>query len=307
MIYLLFLGQAINRPKFCSNATWNTTATTFANSSIVGVQPYGLFVSTNNTVYVPNRVAGRIIMWLNGANLIPRNLSSNLSLPYGIFVTDPGDVYVDNGATYGRIEKLPPNASNYVPALHVCDHCYDITVDVMNNLYCVVDNQHKVISISLTARLNLWNVVAGTGTLGATEDKLNDPRGVFVDKNLDLYVSDCANDRVQKYRYGRRNGTTVVGAVAAGTITLNCPSGITMDADGYLFIVDNLNHRVIGQGPTGFRCIVACSNALGTGATALNYPNKLHFDTFGNLFVSDSNNDRIQKFSLLTNGCGKSH
>ena len=302
-ICLLSIGQTINRPKLCSNATWNTTAKTFAGSSLVGTTPFGLFVSTNNTVYVPNR-QGRLVVWQNGNSLAPRNLSSNLSSPMAVFVTDSGDVYIDNGNTNGRVEKLATNASDYEPALFVCYECQDITVDVMNNLYCVVYAQHKVVSTSLTTRRNLWNMVAGTGAAGTTTDTLYGPRGVFIDRNLDLYVGDCGNNRVQKYRYGQRNGTTVVGAGAVGTIALTCPYGITMDADGYLYIVDNINHRIVGQSATGFRCIVACDGA-GSDATRIFFPTLARFDTFGNLYVTDQTNNRIQIFTLLTNGCGE--
>ena len=299
-----FRGQTINRPKLCSNATWNTAATTFANNSLVGTAPFGLFVSTNNTVYVPNRQQGRLVVWENGNSLAPRNLSSSLSTPYAVFVTDSGDVYIDNAATNRRVEKLAVNTSTYEVALFVCTECRDITVDVMNNLYCVVFDQHKIVSISLTTRRNLWNMIAGTGTAGNTTDTLNNPQGVFVDRNLDFYVGDCGNDRVQKYRYGQRNGTTIVFTGPAASIALNCPSGITMDADGYLYIVDNANHRIIGEGPAGFRCIVAC-NGAGSTAIGLNSPTLARFDTFGNLFVTDQNNNRIQIFTLLTNECGE--
>lgn len=221
-----------------------------------------------------------------------------------MFVTDSGEIYIDNGATNKRVEKLTVNTSVYEPALFVCNECRDMAVDVMNNLYCVVYDEHTVISTSLITRRYQWNMVAGTRIAENTTDSLNSPQGVFVDTNLDLYVSDCGNNRVQKYRYGQRNGTTVVGAVVPGTIALNCPSGITMDADGYLYIVDNANHRIIGQGPTGFRCIVAC-NGAGSTATELNYPTVARFDSFGNLYITDQFNNRIQKFALLTNECGE--
>ena len=221
-------------------------------------------------------------------------------------MTDSGDVYIDNAVGSKRIEKLAMNTSAYVPALFICSACIDIAVDVMNNLYCTLFNQHQVVSISLTSRLNLWSIVAGTGVAAATTDGLNGPVGVFVDRNLDLYVCDRDNNRVQKYRYGQRNGTTVVGAAAAGTISLNGPHSVTMDADGYLFITDNRNHRIIGQDSTGFRCIAACDGGSGANALRLTFPTAARFDRFGNIFVTDAGNHRIQRFTLLSNGCSES-
>jgi DNA-binding beta-propeller fold protein YncE len=120
---------------------------------------------------------------------------------------------------------------------------------------------------------------------------------------LNLYVADCINDRVQRYRPGQLNGTTVVGAVAPGTISLNCPRDVKMDANGYLFIVDCDNHRVIGSGPSGFRCIAGCLGGASSSALYLYYPTNFAFDTYGNMFVTDQFNHRIQRFALTSNGC----
>ena len=77
-----------------------------------------------------------------------------------------------------------------------------------------------------------------------------------------------------------------------------------MDADGYLFIVDSSNHRIVGSGPGGFRCVVGCSGSSGPGSYQLNGPQTMSFDSDGNIFVADSGNGRLQKFLLAQNSCG---
>ncbi|CAF4269728.1 unnamed protein product, partial [Adineta steineri] len=144
-----------------------------------------------------------------------------------------------------------------------------------------------------------WNTVAGTGTAGATSTTLNLPCDIFVDNNLNLYVADTANNRIQKFASGQINGTTV----PTGTITLSKPTGVILDVDGYLFIVDQGNYRLIGSGPYGYRCIAACSGSYGSSSTQLNGPYSIRFDSYGNIFISDLFNNRIQKFFLVTNGC----
>ena len=90
------------------------------------------------------------------------------------------------------------------------------------------------------------------------------------------------------------------------TITLTCPSSIVLDADGYLFIADHQNHRIVGSGLNGFRCIVGCLGGGGGGASnQLLHPATLSFDHFGNIYITDEGNNRIQKF-LLMNSSGKS-
>ena len=132
---------------------------------------------------------------------------------------------------------------------------------------------------------------------------LNQPNGIFVTESLDLYVADWGNDRVQLFRSGELNGTTVAGNGSIGTISLYHPTDVGLDADGNLFIVDNGNNRIVGSGTYGFRCLVGCS---GVGASnQLGLPSTLRFDTDGNIFVADSGYSRIQKFLLLNNTCGK--
>ncbi|CAF0860523.1 unnamed protein product [Adineta steineri] len=292
------LGAPYNQPKLCANASWNSTAVTFANSTAVGTTPYGIFVNSNNTVYVADRLNSRIQVWLNGNTTLTRTISGGLSLPYSLFVTDNGDIYVDNANTNQRIDKWGSNSNSSVPAMYVCAQCYGVFVDINNMLYCSMYASHKIISQSLNNSVNIWNLVAGTGTAAKTPPTLYNPRGIFVDNNLNLYVADSTNDRIQIFPSGQLNGTTI----STGTIIINNPTAVVLDADGYVFIVDSSNHRLIGSNANGFRCIAACSGQ-GSQSYQLSNPLTLSFDSYGNIFVTDQTNSRIQKFLLITNSC----
>jgi hypothetical protein len=78
-----------------------------------------------------------------------------------------------------------------------------------------------------------------------------------------------------------------------------------LDADGYLFIADSNNNRIVGSGPYGFRCVAGCMNMSGSTPTQLYVPRCLGFDSYGNIFVIDAGNGRIQKFVIMANSCGK--
>jgi sugar lactone lactonase YvrE len=171
---------------------------------------------------------------------------------------------------------------------------------------CSLDSNHTILALSLSAGTNTTSVVAGNWSKGMNSAQLETPNGMFVDTSLNLYVADCGNNRIQFFKNKQLNGTTVVGITAPGTISLNLPTAITLDGNGYYFIVDLGNHRVVGSGPTGFRCIVACSGQSGSLSSQLNAPRSLAFDTDGNLFVADNDNFRIQKFLLASNSCSKS-
>jgi hypothetical protein len=150
-------------------------------------------------------------------------------------------------------------------------------------------------------------VAAGTGSPGSAFNELNEPHGIFVDVNLDLYVADCRNNRIQLFQSGELNGITVAGSTSPNpTINLNCPTGIVLDAEKYVFIVDSGNHRIVGSGLNGFRCLIGCYG-MGSQSNRLNSPISFSFDHSGNMFVTDQKNNRIQKFEYLKICFGKSN
>lgn len=277
---------------------------TFANATIVGSGPFGLFVSkNNNTVAATSVSSSSILIWEQG-NTLPRiNLSGIIQNSYSIFLSDTNDVYVDNGLNAGQVSKCAYNLTNCQSAMTMCNLCLGIFISERNDLYCSRPNYHQVVSKQLGSNSVVWNVVAGTGINGSALDQLNTPYGLFVNTNLDLYVADFNNNRIEKFPYGQATGLTVAGD--ASTITLSRPSSVVLDLDGYLFIVDGGNHRLIGSGPTGFRCITACSLSPGSTPDTLYNPATMSFDSLGNIYVTDQTNDRIQKFILTQNSCGK--
>ncbi|CAF0723552.1 unnamed protein product [Adineta steineri] len=184
--------------------------------------------------------------------------------------------------------------------MNVSSECNGLFVDINDTLYCSMSYHHQVVKKLLNDVVMTSNrVAAGTDIQGSDSDQLWNPRGIFVDVNLDLYVADCGNGRVQLFQRGGSNGITVAGRESQNpTITLDCPSGIILDADKYLYIVDRDDSRIVGSGLNGFRCLVGCYGS-GAKSNQLYEPFSLSFDRYGNMFVTDSYNDRIQKFLLM--------
>jgi DNA-binding beta-propeller fold protein YncE len=244
----------------------------------------------------------RIVMWLEGSINFTKIISGGFNSPYSLFVTITGNIYVDNGEN-GRVDMWTSNATNSTPAMYVGSTCYGIFIDVYDNLYCSMTGLHQVVMKSFYTSVSTSKIVAGTGCSGSASDMLFYPRGIFVDINLNLYVADYSNNRIQFFPGGQLSGTTIAGNGVS--ISLHGPSGITLDADGYLFIVDSYNNRIVASGPYGFRCLVGCSENASSASNQLWFPQTLSFDSYGNMFVIDWENSRIQKFLLATNSCSK--
>ncbi|CAF1183794.1 unnamed protein product [Adineta ricciae] len=188
--------------------------------------------------------------------------------------------------------------------MNFCRQCFDLFLsETYQTLYCSLSEQHQVISKSL---INPWShssIVAGTASPGSTSATLRNPRGIFFDeKSQELLVADCGNHRIQLFEYQNLLGTTVAGNGSPNvTFDLDYPTGIALDSQSYLFIVDSRNHRIIGQNANGFRCLFGCNQSEGSDANQLSYPSTLSFDSFGNILVVDQGNSRIQKFNLIIN------
>ena len=247
---------------------------------------------------------GQILIWRNTSVSPTKTIVTNLSSSWSLFVTGDEEIFVDGGYANNRVDRLTSNGTRLPSPMSVCSECSGLFVDTMNNLYCSQDGRHQVVRRSLLDQSNAMTIAAGTGSSGSASDTLNGPHGIFVTNSFDLYVADFYNDRVQLFRSGETNGTTVTGNGSIGTIALRHPTGIVLDADGYLFIVDSGSHRIVGSGPDGFRCVVGCSGTSGTPLNRLTNPFTMGFDHSGNIFVTDRNNSRLQKFLLSNNSCG---
>ena len=238
-------------------------------------------------------------------NTIARTISNGIFVPTGLFVTNNGDIYIDNGRSHGQVEVWTPSATIGAFVMPVSASCYALFIDINNTLYCSINSLNMVIKKSLNSTSNATFIAAGNGSIGVGPITLNQPNGIFVDANFNLYVADSINARIQSYQSGQLSGTTVAGSSAPGTISLHWPTSVILDADGYLFITDNGNNRIVASSSLGFRCIVGCTSGIGSQTFQLNSPRSMAFDSYGNMYVVDTTNHRIQQFLLATNSCGR--
>ncbi len=156
------------------------------------------------------------------------------------------------------------------------------------------------------------------------------PRGVAVDTSVSppiLYVSDTGNNRVLAWRNATAfsNGqpadlvigqidfqhTNALGPGTAFSTGLAGPTGLAVDTDGNLYVVDTANNRVLrykrpfeNQGDNFPDLYLGqpnlSSKSPGTGKSALNlsstFPVNITFDGAGNLWVVDPGNRRVLRF-----------
>jgi sugar lactone lactonase YvrE len=136
------------------------------------------------------------------------------------------------------------------------------------------------------------------------------PGAVAVDSASNLYVTDVANDIIDKITpeglVTALAGTEGVAGSADGigaTASFNGPSGVAVDSAGDLYVADHDNHTIRVVTPTGnvttlAGAVAMAGSADGLGVTArFNTPVGMAVDSTGNLYVADSNNATIREIT----------
>ncbi len=243
--------------------------------------PTALAVDHQGTVYIAD--SGNHLIRKVSAGLITSIGRS--ALPTGLAYDGYSTLYVADHSTAQILEI--PLSSGTATAMNVS--ATDVVLGYDGNLY--------VADVTVARRVTLSGdstVIAGGGNLAegdggpATQALLNQPSGVAFDSIGNLYVADCANNRIRRLGL---DGTisTVAGTGTSGNngdgaaamlAALNGPTSVAFDAFGNLYIADTGNARIRMVTPGGIMLPVT--------TPALSAPAYMMFDKLQNLYIADS-------------------
>jgi sugar lactone lactonase YvrE len=255
--------------------------------------------------------AGNIYVADYGNNLIRR-------------VTRAGTVttLAGNPNTYASVDGTNSNAGFYAP--------HGIAVDNSGNLYVTEDEGETVRRLTPVGTNWVVTTIAGRAQVTGTADGLGPnarfgalgagPRGIIVDAQTNLYVSDCGNFTIRKLIPFGTNWvvTTIAGSPGNGGFndatnsdaSFYYPDALAMDAAGNIFVADNSDHSIRRLMPSGTNWIVSTiggsvssppGGADGLGMDAhFYYPSGVAVDALGNVYVADSEDNTIRKGVLTS-------
>ena len=193
-----------------------------------------------------------------------------------------------------------------------------LALDPTGNL-CLADTaNHRIRRIDATT--HIITTIAGTGTQGysgdagpATQAAIDSPTGLAADTTGNLYLSDTHNHRIRRIDATTHIITTIAGTGAPGSngdnaaataATLALPHGLTLDANGNLYLSDTANHRIRRiDATTGLITTIAGTGTQGfsgdTGpatAATLDSPRTATIST-NQLTLADTSNNRVRQLS----------
>lgn len=191
-----------------------------------------------------------------------------------------------------------------------------LALDSQDRLYIADVNDNRVRRIDANGNIE---TVAGTGIAGfsgdggtATSARLQNPYGLAIDANDNLYIADLGNARVRKVTPSGFISTYVGGGMVRPGVTndggagsdyiLGAPRDLAIDPHGNLFISDFSRNQVYEVSSIGILTTAAGTGQPGyTGdfgaaqLATLNAPAGLTFDPDGNLLICDSGNRVIRR------------
>ncbi|CAF0855882.1 unnamed protein product [Adineta steineri] len=269
--------------------------------------PLAIFIDKKKNIFIADFFNHRIVEWKHNAKegqiIADSNEQGNrmnqLNYPTDMIVDQQNHSIIIADFKNSRVvqwvgEKQQILIQNIV--------CYGLAMDKHGFLYVSDWKKNEVKRWKMGEYNNEGIVVAGGNEKGHQLNQLNCPTFMFVDEDQSVYVSDCNNHRVMKWRKDAKEGTIVAGGNGQGR-NLNqlfSPQGIFVHDLGQIYVADNGNHRIMRwceEKEEGE--VIVGENGKGNESNQLNSPTGLSFDDDGNLYVADWLNHRIQKFEIV--------
>lgn len=258
------------------------------------MRPYGIFVDSNEKLYVTDPGAYRAtIINLKTANVI--NIygtgEDEFLSPIGIVADLEGRIYISDSElrkVFAFDEK-----SNYLFQFEgefkrpTC-----MTIDTKSSRIYLSDTpEHKVYIYSLEGKR-----IGSIGKAGSLPGEFNFPTHLFVDKDGFLYVTDSMNFRVQIFN---PDGTFAgkVGSLNDAYANLDKPKGVAADSHGNIYVVDSIRDTInIFDRENNLLLLFGQKGHIYGN---LYLPSGIFIDQKNIIYVADTYNMRVQAFQFI--------
>lgn len=241
-----------------------------------------------------------------------------LSSPFGMDFDAYGNLYIADGGNY-VIRKLDTNGiittavgtnvfgsrGDGGPATNARIGAFSVSFDNAGNMY-ITDGTSRVRKVNTSG---IISTVIGNGTVGyggnggqATAATLDGTGAVAVDSRGNMYVTDKNNENIRKINpsgiithfagVAGTPGLTGDGSMATNA-RLNAPTGLKIDANGFVYVADQGNHRIRRIDTNGIiTTVVGTTGGFGgdggpATAAKIQFAPDFCFDQYRNMYIAD--------------------
>jgi sugar lactone lactonase YvrE len=155
-------------------------------------------------------------------------------------------------------------------------------------LYVADSGTGKVHAFSFSSLDTSWGQYPGNGVEDA-------PSGIATDASGNVYVTDKADDLIQKFD-ALGAFVTQWGGLGSGNGQFSDPVGIAVGPSGNVYVADTGNNRIQRFGPDGSYQTQWGSTGSNAAAKQMISPSGIAVDASGNVYVADLGNNRITEF-----------
>ena len=276
--------------------------------------PFGIAMDASQNIYITDNINEKVVKLNSEGQLITEWKSENdLGIPWapsGIAISDNRFVYVAD-RRHSCIKKFTLNAQ-YITQwgspgsgdgqFNFVDFDNDnngghIAIDGIGNVYVADTLNHRIQKFTADGEfITKW------GSPGAGEGQFNAPSALTIDASGNVYVVDAFNDRIQIFTSA---GTFITkwGSHGDEPGQFNFwqhlqdeslrSTGISIDNDGNIVVVDNRNYRIQTFDPDGN--FLSMWGGI-TYRRMFDSPGGIVIDTGGNIYVGDGSH-KIYKFT----------
>lgn len=250
---------------------------------------------------------------------LPTGVVSNddFSVSYVVDMRNHSIRQLGPGEAVTTIAGESPGLQNGTFAEAAFSSPWDVVIDSEGNLFITDSNNHRIRKVDFSK--GMVTTFAGTGTGGINQGgfldgpgdmaRFNIPRGLAIDANDNLYVADMGNHRIRKIDKDG-NVTTLAGRSLTGFVDgvgndarFTSPTGVAVDADGVVYVVDQNNNSIRRISPEGKVTTLAGDGTFGStdgvgSAARFGTPEGIAIGLDGELYITDLNNSVIRKIVI---------
>ncbi|CAF4298141.1 unnamed protein product [Rotaria magnacalcarata] len=204
-------------------STGSTSGITIGGTGVAGNSfnqlklPTGVAYDSNfNTLYIADYNNDRVMRYLSGASNGTIAAGGNGFGITNIQLWKPAGLYFDSfsnsllivSSNAQTIVQWPLNASNWTLVAGcagtsgnnatLLNYPMDVALDPMGNIYVADRNNHRI-QLFMNGQTQGITIAGVTSMFGTNDTLLNLPFGVTLDNQLNLYVADTGNHRIQQF------------------------------------------------------------------------------------------------------------